>query len=262
MMNEPADTLNIYQRAAVVDGFMSQTIDNPDDPAHRTIYFTLYDRLDALLPKLKPQVLLDLPCGTGRKQRRLQHAGFRKVVACDVMPQQIEIARARDQDAGTGPLTEYVVHDARNPKVLGSEPADVGLCIHLFCFARTRDELEGMARSVHLNLRRGGVCLIVMCALNRDLAKVREIRHYGFSLIQADAWRGAAHQPRRLSIEHAGLSFKSWVWSYPTLVEVLRHVGFRSVSMSPYRADPTYRGGLDLQRYLDIFAGAVVVAMK
>ena len=104
-----------------------------EDPANHTRYYTYY----SLLPSLKGKVILDFPSGLGHKARRaILQGGAKKVIAVDIVFEQIELSKVKDKQAGIkeGQI-EYIVHDANIPKALAAVKADICLCVHLFCFA-------------------------------------------------------------------------------------------------------------------------------
>ena len=232
------------------------SLDDPDEPAILTRYFTFY----SLLPDLRDKIVLDLPCGMGHKARKfISQSRAKKVIAVDIVEKQLEMSKEADVAAGIKPgQIEYVLHDARKPKVV----ADLCINVHLFCFAQEYTELLGMSRSIYLNLKPGGACYSIMCSLSRDNKLVKQFEDFDAKILQVDPWQGDIHKARRFHYVCRGFNYNIYVWEYEVVCQALKEVGFSNVELHPYQEDPSYSGKLNLPLFNSIVQGNVVIATK
>ena len=120
-----------------------------------------------LLPDVKGKTVLDLPCGIGSYERELFKLGASKVVAGDMVAEQLTFSKEKDRQAGIPKeFVDYHKIDATSPRKLSNELADVCLSLHLLCFAENEKDLRAMVQTIFTNLKPGGCCLIHVCTLN------------------------------------------------------------------------------------------------
>ena len=176
-----------------------------------------------LMPDVMGKTVLDLPCGIGLYVRILHDLGAAKVIASDIVPRQLEVSREKDKEHGIQDgFVQYYQHDAKIPKQLCSELADVCLSIHFFCFAETIDELRRMTRTILANLKPAGCCLIYVCSLGsasedeqmfqKDLEKFEE------NLVFLDPPSSDKFKPRRYHTMIKGFHFNRYVKCMHTLI--------------------------------------------
>ena len=234
--------------------------DDPNHPSNCIRYFTLY----SLLPDLRNKILLDVPCGMGMVSRKLiLEYGASKVIAVDVVEKQVEISKREDSSCGIQPnQIEYIVHDAKKPVVLTDTQCDACVSIHLFCFAENYSELENFCRCIYLNLKQGGKCYSFMCTLNKDSQVVSQLEKFDqFSILLAEPWQGE-QKGRRFRYMDKGFTHDVHVWDSPTVCSAFNEVGFTSVELYPFKKDPDYKGKEDLDLFISILDGNVIVATK
>jgi SAM-dependent methyltransferase len=106
----------------------------------------------ALLPDLAGRSVVDLACGEGIYSRKLLRRGAARVVGVDISPEMVSLARHAEEVEPFG--AEYVVADVATVDI--DERFDVALCSFLFNYARSRDELRSLVKSVARLLRPGG----------------------------------------------------------------------------------------------------------
>ena len=190
-----------------------------------------------LMPDVKGKIVLDLPCGNGPYVRELFHLGVTKVVAGDIVPQQLEVSKEKDKKAGIPDgFVEYHEIDARTPKRIGSELADVCLSLHLFCMADNEHGLRGMVQTILTNLKPGGCCLIVTCFLSSDSNDEQKVRSKLEStvsdekLVQLDPPNSDKFIPRRYHTVQLGFHFNRYFIHtdihyslIPTLLPAFQH---------------------------------------
>ena len=129
-------------------------------------YLVTYN-IKRLLPDVKGKTILDLPCGIGHHVREMFHLGAARVIAGDVVSLQLEFSKEKDKEIGIPHgFVDYHELDAKIPKQICNELADICLSFHLFCFAENEKELRGMAKTILTNLKAGGCCLIIACYLS------------------------------------------------------------------------------------------------
>jgi len=117
------------------------------------------DRTCVLIPSaqkycgdLTGKKVLDLGCGSGFFSRLFKQWGASSVVALDLSPKMIELARQHEMESPLG--IEYNVADVSNIGVLGQ--FDIVFAAFLLHYAPTVDILQGMCDSIFINLRPGG----------------------------------------------------------------------------------------------------------
>lgn len=108
-----------------------------------------------LLPDLAGRSVVDLACGEGIYSRKLLRRGAARVVGVDISPEMVSLARQAEEAEPLG--AEYLVADVATVDI--DEHFDVALCSFLFNYARSRDELRSLVKSVAGLLRPGG-CVV------------------------------------------------------------------------------------------------------
>ena len=171
-----------------------------------------------LMPDVQGKTILDLPCGIGHYVREMHALGAAKVIACDIIPKQIDFSKEKDKEAGVPEgFVEYHELDARFPKQLCSELADVCLSLHLFCFAENESDLRGMVRMILTNLRPGGCCLIITCFLSSQSNNEQKVRGElegivnDEKVIELDPPSSDRYKPRRYHTVQLGFHFNRYV---------------------------------------------------
>jgi ubiquinone/menaquinone biosynthesis C-methylase UbiE len=231
-----------------------------DEPSARTRYHTLYSNL----PSLKGKTVLDIPCGIGSKSRNIiiNHEA-EKVLSIDIVEEQILYSKNKDITSGiTDGQIEYFVHDCKIPKKMSSHNADIGLCVHLFCFANTYQELLDMAECLYVNLKKGAECHILICSLSKHQNSYQKLEQFGLEIIKIDSWQNKDSEPRKFHTKYQSFNYDCWLWEYKTLCNALKESGFTKIEQIPYVADQDYRGKLDLGLYTSIIDGFIIKAIK
>ena len=171
-----------------------------------------------LMPDVKGKTVLDLPCGAGHYIREMFNLGAAKVIASDLAANQLQLSKARDKKVQIPEgFVQYYQHDARIPKQICPELADVCLSFHLFCFAKNEGELRGMVRTLLANLKPGGCCAIITCSMNSSAGDEESVRNQLESiiidekLIHLDPPTFERFKPRRHHIVSEGFHFNKYV---------------------------------------------------
>jgi len=109
----------------------------------------LVERALRLVPR--DESLLDLPCGAGRMTAALARLGFARLIAADVSPAMVELARARLGSEGIA--ARLVLADAEHLPFTDGEFDNV-LCFRLFHHFPTEALREQVARELCRVVRR------------------------------------------------------------------------------------------------------------
>ena len=255
-----SEMLTIYEDEDALK-LLENISDDPNDPSISTRYFTLY----SLLPDLRDKIVLDLPCGLGKQARNfILRSCAKKVIAVDIVAKQLELAKEKDSVLGIVPgQIEYVCHDAKEPKELAESMCDVCVSIHLFCFAEDYSQLVKMCHCIYLNLKPGGVCYALICSLSRDDQLVQKFESFdGVTILHVESWHGDIYRPRRFHYLWQGLDINVCVWEYDAVCSALKAVGFSSIKLHPYKKSPSYKGSVDLDLFISILQGSIIVTKK
>jgi toxoflavin synthase len=129
-----------------------------------------------LLPDLAGRSVVDLACGEGIYSRKLLRRGAARVVGVDISPEMVSLARTAEEAEPLG--AEYVVADVATVDI--DERFDVALCSFLFNYARSREELRSLVKSVARLLRPGGRVIGCNDYPDNPPAHFDRYRPYGF----------------------------------------------------------------------------------
>jgi SAM-dependent methyltransferase len=173
--------------------------------------------------------VLDLACGNGAYTRSYRLRGATRVVGVDISESMIALARTEEEAAPCG--VEYVVGDAKDPGKLGD--FDLVTATFFLHYAVSSDELLGMCRRAHENLKPGGRFI----TLNNNVLKWRELDGNGYEKYGI-SWR-ASSEPlqeggavrislvvgeNRVAFDNHFLEWSTYRWAFET-------AGFQSVEV-------------------------------
>lgn len=147
-----------------------------DMPTRDMLEFALQQRVGEVAGK----AVLDLACGDGSYTRRYRLRGATRVVGLDISEHMIALAR-NDEQAEPRAI-EYVVGDARDPGKLGD--FDLVTAAFFLHYAATGDQLLGMCRRAHENLKPGGRFV----TLNINVLRWRELEGKRFEKYGVTWW--------------------------------------------------------------------------
>lgn len=179
--------------------------------------------------------VLDLACGDGMGTRLLKRWGAARVVGVDISPQMIALARQQEDAQPLG--IEYQVGDAATLGGIG--PFDSVNAAYLLHYASSRDQLLGMARTVHDNLAPGGHFVASIANPLRPPQPVIDNRKYGFSFRLVDE---TLHEGARLRgtlfLGEKTVEFDFHWWPWEVYEEAFRTAGFSSWKIEPFLIPP------------------------
>lgn len=184
--------------------------------------------------------VLDLACGDGMGTRLLKRWGAARVVGVDVSPQMIALARQQEDAQPLG--IEYHVADAAALGGIG--PFDRVNAAYLLHYAASRDQLLGMARTIHGNLEPGGHCVASIANPLRPPRPVIDNRKYGFSFRLLDeTLQEGARLRGTLFLGEKTVEFDFHWWPWEVYEEAFRTAGFRSWKIEPFLVPPGPENG-------------------
>ncbi|MEU9708440.1 methyltransferase domain-containing protein [Streptomyces sp. NPDC047967] len=200
--------------------------------------------------------VLDLGCGTGLYTRRLARWGADPVIGVDVSSGMLATARSIEDAQPLG--VTYLRRDLTSPcacepqyeHLTGNIP--LILAVYVLCYARTREELTAMCRTVRTELKPGGV--FIAPTLNPDYAVESPegayddayYAAYGFTLTAADS-PAVNGSPVTLTMNFPeaadrkpvpALSVEAVWWSRETYAEALGEAGFTDVAWRSMEVSP------------------------
>ncbi len=179
--------------------------------------------------------VLDLACGDGMGTRLLKRWGAARVVGVDVSEQMIGLARGQEQAQPLG--IEYRVADAATLGTIGE--FDRVTASYFLHYARTREELLRMVRTVYDNLKPGERFVGSNANPLQPPQPVIDQRRYGlrYTLVDESLHEGATLRAM-LFLGGNTVEFDFHWLPWETYEEAFRAVGFRSWKIEPYLIPP------------------------
>lgn len=185
----------------------------------------------AALGDVRNTSILDLACGTGHYARRLRQNGATRVVAVDLSPEMIEVARAQESQNPLG--ITYHVQDVASLDL--GETFDSVLAVYLLHYAPDRASLDRMTRTIAHHLRAGGN--FVTYQLNPDASfEPGYYNSYGLNMnVKHDLKDGDSFTFQFKVNDEWSTPITVHYWTEATLTESLQQAGLSNVTW----IDPT-----------------------
>ena len=217
-----------------------------------------------LAVRTKDMVVLDLPCGDGNYVRKFFRDGATKVIASDIVPYQIEVAKTKDREAGIPEgFVEYYVHDARVPKKFSSTLADVCYSVHLFCFAEDYTQLRAMARTINMNVKPGALCAVIICSVgSSDSDFCKALSSHEEKVVHLDRPSTDNTTPRKIHTVSKGFHLIRYAWLCSTVCAALKEEGFSIVSDAPYKFESNTENPEFVEWYVRVTDRKMITAKK
>lgn len=196
-------------------------------PLREPEWYSLHRRLG----DLAGLSVLDLACGDGMGTRLLKRWGAARVVGVDVSEQMIGLARQQEEAQPLG--IEYRVADAATLGTIGE--FDRVTASYFLHYARTREELLRMVRTIHDNLKPGQRFVGSNANPLLPPEPVIDQRKYGlrYTLVDEPLHEGATLRAALFLGEHT-VEFDFYWLPWEAYEEAFRTVGFRSWKIEPY----------------------------
>jgi ubiquinone/menaquinone biosynthesis C-methylase UbiE len=182
--------------------------------------------------------VLDWGCGPGKVALRIVSAHDVDVLAVDISPRMLEIARR----SRAHPRIRHVLIDGTRLASLADESIDAALCCYVFINIGDLDQIRGIVAEVFRVLRPGGRFAVL--DTNPDTTGIR------FSTFESGEPRRRyqAGQQRRVLLHLPGggvLELVDHHWPKQTYLDVLGEAGFRQcVTAEPLLAEVSDGDGL------------------
>jgi toxoflavin synthase len=204
------------------------------------IYIEEWSVLD-VLGDVSGKSVLELACGTGHYARRLRQRGAARVVAVDLSPEMIEVARAQEAQQSLG--ITYHVQDVASLDL--GETFDTVLAVYLLHYAPDRASLDRMTQAIARHLQPGGS--FVTYQLNPDIVPDPEYyKPYGLKVNSHDQLRDGDTFSFHFSlIDSWSAPITIHYWSEATLTESLQQAGLSSVTWINPTLTPGETGSYD-----------------
>jgi len=187
-----------------------------------------------LLGDIAAKTVLDLACGEGFYTRRIKAHGAGRVMGVDIFAKMIELA---SQQAAAPPLKiDYIVGDVRKLGKIGS--FDLVVASNLLNYARTKEQLLDMCRTIAVNLKPGGRFVSINNNPDQSPESFPTCKKYGFiKYISGPLKQGAAityefyRQGQRFRFDNYYLSRKTHGWAFDKVG--LSHVRWVKIEVDP-----------------------------
>jgi SAM-dependent methyltransferase len=196
-----------------------------------TIEWYSYNKL---LGDVAQKSVLDLACGEGFYSRRIKRKGARRVVGVDISEKMIELARQQEKDHPLG--IDYVVGDVVGLKKIGN--FDLVVASYLLNYARTREQLLEMCRTIAANLKSGGRFVSFNNNPDQPPESFPLCKKYGFTKsISGPLKEGTAitydffRHGQKFRIENYYLGRQTHEWAF-------KQVGFKTIRWHRIEASP------------------------
>lgn len=216
--------------------------------------FTLFD----LIGNVTGKAILDLACGAGFYTRRLKQRGAARVQGVDLSPPMVELACAEEARQPLG--IEYLVRDCSQLEHLAD--FDLVVAAYLLNYARTRDELLAMCRSVARNLKRGGRFVTVNTSMDPEVESYTSSRKYGFTRSVTGELREGTPITITIFEDNGSFSFDNYFLSNATYEWALATAGLREVHWHAPRVSPQGEAQFGKEYWADFLAHPAVVFLE
>jgi toxoflavin synthase len=181
---------------------------------------------------LAGQRVLDLACGFGFYTRLLKQRGAAQVIAVDISPEMIRLARQQEQTEPLG--ITYQVGDAVSLPQMGR--FDLVTAIYLLNYASSKDELRGMFQSAYDNLGEGGRFVAYTVNPAYTLSKPNGAKYGCYCL------RLTPEEDRYVCdcefVTEPPTPFQCFQWSRESNERAIKEAGFRTFAWHPSEVSP------------------------
>jgi toxoflavin synthase len=182
--------------------------------------------------------LLDLACGDGHYTRIFKKMGAARVVGVDLSTKMIELAIAAEKGEPLG--IEYMVGDARSIHL--RESFDVVLAAYLLNYARSEQDLLGMANAIHRSLKPGGRFVAVNNNPNQHPGSFENTGKYGFVKTAGGKLRNGMAIHYRFLQDGEEFVIENYYLDAATHVSAFQEAGFSDVHWHAPHLAPSESG--------------------
>jgi len=171
------------------------------------------------------KTVVDLACGEGFYTRMLKKKGAATVLGVDLSEGMIQLAR--DQEAEQGLGIEYKLGDARD--LVLEEQRDLAVAAYLLNYARDRDELGAMCRTIAGCLKPGGRFVTVNSSPMVDYHTTPSYRQYGFETRAMDELCEGMPVTWTFFLKDSSFDIENYFLDVAVHEEVFRSAGFQEI---------------------------------
>jgi SAM-dependent methyltransferase len=176
--------------------------------------------------------ILDVACGTGMYSRLLKQRGAARVVAVDIAPEMIAVAKGIEERTRLG--VEYLTYDIAEMPALGS--FDVVTAVYLLHYAQSKEHLGRLCRGIAQNLKPGGRFVTVVANPEFNPAGPNYAK-YGFTFSQrVDAKEGSS--VALVFLVEPPVMIHYQYWTRATYEGALAEAGFRTIVWERLQPSP------------------------
>lgn len=178
-----------------------------------------------LIGDVSNKKILDLACGEGIYTRKIKALGAAKILGVDLSSEMIKLAEAEELKNPIG--CEYLVNDAL---ALGKiDDFDIVMCMYLFNYAQTKEDLLEMCKVVFLNLKPDGKLVGFNDNPLNKLENYANYKEYGF-IKESTAERNEGDFVRYVIFNPDGteFSFNNFYLSPKTYEDCFKEAGFKN----------------------------------
>lgn len=190
--------------------------------------------LMGLLGDVTGKSVVDLACGEGFYTRLVRQKGASRALGVDLSHRMVELGRKQETEHPLG--IEYLVGDALALNL--GEEFDIVVAAYLLNYARNREELGAMCRSIGRSLKQGGRFVTVNSSPSLDFQSAPSFRKYGFETTIAGEQREGTPIAWTFFLDDGPLSIENYFLDVAVHVEAFRASGFREIRWHQPRLSP------------------------
>jgi ubiquinone/menaquinone biosynthesis C-methylase UbiE len=211
-----------------------------------------------MLGDLTGKAVVDLACGEGHYTRMLSSLGAGKVVGVDRSEGMIALARAQELEHPLG--LEYLVQDCR----LLSLPFefDMATAAYLLNYARSREDLAEMVRSIARCLKPAGRFVTMNSSPGLEFERGGRYLKYGFEIRGPSEPRERQPYTLVFHLDEGPVEIENYWLPLTAYEEALRSAGFAEVRWHRPRVSPIAEGGHEPDYWRDFLDHPPIIGIE
>ena len=129
------------------------------------------------------------------------------------------------------------------------------------CFALPKPTLNFVRWFIHMNVKAGALCVVILCSVGDDAEKFRQaVESHDKKLIHLDPPTNDRMIPRNVFCTF--FDFPRQIWPHDVVCQALKETGFSDIEVVPYKFDPTVEDPKDYQNYIDTVGMKMILTRK
>ena len=217
--------------AATYDKFANQYKASKTLPFREYIEWYSYHKL---LGNISQRSVLDLACGEGFYTRRIKQMGAETVVGVDISEKMVRLAKQQEDNHPLG--IGYIIDDVMALGKIGS--FDLVVASYLLNYARTKEQLLKMCRTISVNLNPGGRFVSINNNPDQPPESFPICKKYGFTKSLSGSLREGKtityeffRDGQKFRFDNYYLSTKTHEWAFKEAG--LNHIRWHKIEVSP-----------------------------